>query len=94
VRDAWDPDKAAANQRRHGVGFAEAMTLDDDDSLWVRRDDAHSQQEERFHLVGISNRNRVLFVACTYRHGRLRPISARRATKRERNEYWFRRRRA
>jgi uncharacterized protein len=91
VSEPWDPEKAEANLRKHGVGFPEAMTVDDDEHRWSRDDVAHSTSERRFRVVGMSDHLRVLFVACTYRHGRMRPISARRATKRERHEYWTRR---
>ena len=89
--DPWDPVKAAANLRKHGVGFPEATTVADDEHRWVRDDDDHSIHERRYRVVGMSAKYRVLFVACTFPGGRIRPISARRATKRERDEYWFRR---
>jgi uncharacterized protein len=87
VSEPWDPEKAEANLRKHGVGFPEAMTVDDDDFRLSDRDLAHSGTEARFHVIGTSAHGRILFVACTYRHGRMRPISARRATKRERHGY-------
>ena len=91
MSDPWDPEKAEANLRKHGVGFPEAVTLEDDQSAWWRGDEDHSTTEGRYVVVGMSYRRRILFVVCTNRHDRMRPISARRATKRERNEYWFRR---
>jgi uncharacterized protein len=91
VSDPWDPEKAEANLRKHGVGFPEAMTLEDDQSAWWESDDEHSATEPRFIVVGMSHRGRLLCVACSHRSGRMRPISARRATKRERHEYWSRR---
>jgi uncharacterized DUF497 family protein len=90
VREPWDREKAEANLRKHGVGFAEATTVDEDEHAWRREDDSHSAGEQRHVVVGLSERGRVLFVACTYRRGKMRPISARRATKRERHEYWLR----
>jgi uncharacterized DUF497 family protein len=90
VDDPWDPVKAAANLRKHGVGFPEAMTVADDRNVWRLEDDEHSSSEERFVLIGRSEAGRVLTVVCTVRGGDTRPISARRATKRERHEYWFR----
>ena len=91
VSEPWDPEKAEANRRKHGVGFPEAVTLEDDQFAWWRNDDEHSTTEGRFIVVGTSHVGRILFVACTKRHDRMRPISARRATKRERPEYWIRR---
>ena len=91
MSEPWDPAKAEANLRKHGVGFPEATTVDEDDFAWSREDAEHSAGEQRYRVIGISERGRLLFVACTYRHGRMRPISARRATKRERHGYWSRR---
>ena len=91
MSEPWDPEKAEANLRKHGVGFPEAITLEDDPFAWWRDDDEHSTTERRSIVVGMSHTGRILFVACATRHGRMRPISARRATKRERHEYWSRR---
>ena len=91
MSEPWDPEKAEANLRKHGVGFPEATTVDEDEHAWFREDVAHSAGEQRHRVVGTSDQDRVLFVACTYRHGRMRPISARRATKRECHEDWSRR---
>ena len=91
MSDPWDPEKAETNLRKHGVGFPEATTVDEDEHGWTREDVPHSTSEQRYRVVGISELGRVLPVVCTYRHGRMRPISARRATKRERHEYWSRR---
>jgi uncharacterized DUF497 family protein len=87
VSDPWDPKKAEANLRKHEVGFPEAMTVDDDEFRLTHRDLAHSAGEPRFNVIGLSAKGRILFVVCTYRRGRMRPISARRATKRERHGY-------
>jgi uncharacterized DUF497 family protein len=87
VSEPWNREKAEANLRKHGVGFTEAMTVDDDDFRLTTRDLAHSAGETRWNVIGTSAKGRILFVVCTYRRGRMRPISARRATKRERNGY-------
>lgn len=91
MSEPWDPEKARANLRKHKVGFPEAKTLEDDQSAWWRSDDDHSGSEARLIVVGTSSAGRILFVACTYRNGRMRPITARRATKRECHEYLSRR---
>ena len=91
MSEPWDPGKAEANLRKHGIGFPEAVTLEDDEYAWWRDDDEHSMAERRYIVVGMSHVGRILFVACSNRAGRMRPISARRATKRERHEYWSRR---
>jgi uncharacterized DUF497 family protein len=88
VSEPWDPEKAEANLRKHGVGFPEAMTVERDPRLLMTEDRLHSLDEERWIVIGVSNRGRVLRVTCTYRNGRMRPITARRATKRERHEYF------
>ena len=90
MSEPWDLEKAEVNLRKHGVGFPEAMTLEDDQFAWWRDDDEHSTTERRYIVVGMSHAGRILFLACATRHGRMRPISARRATKRERHEYWSR----
>ena len=87
MSEPWDPRKAEANLRKHGVGFPEAMTVERDPRLLMTEDLPHSLGEQRWILVGISGHGTLLCVTCTYRHGRMRPISARRATKRERNDY-------
>ena len=87
MSEPWDPEKAEANLRKHGVGFPEAMTVENDPALLTLKDYLHSIDEERLTVIGMSTLGRVLRVTCTYRRGRMRPITARRATKRERNDY-------
>ena len=87
MSDPWDPDKAEANLRKHGVGFPEAMTVERDTRRLTRNDHGHSIEEDRLTVIGRSRLGRLLRVTCTYRNGRMRPITARRATKRERHEY-------
>jgi uncharacterized DUF497 family protein len=88
----WDPRKAAANRRKHGVSFEEAQTVFLDEQALVVEDPDHSETEERFILVGLSSAIRVLTVVhCERSHGdEIRIISARKATRREQNEYWRR----
>jgi uncharacterized DUF497 family protein len=83
----WDPAKAAANLRKHGVSFPEAATaLADPNSLTVSDPD-HSATEERLILLGLSTRSRLLIVAHTERGDVIRLISARKATRKERITY-------
>lgn len=80
----WDADKAAANAAKHGVTFEEAVAVFLDlDYLLVR--DAF--EPERFAALGMSSQARVLFVVHCERGDKLRIISARRATRRERETY-------
>lgn len=86
----WDPNKAASNLRKHGVRFAEAMTVFEDDAMLRMPDD--DAEEERFVAIGMGSMGRVLVVAYTPREDLIRIISARRATRRERSQYESKRR--
>ena len=83
----WDPAKAAANLKRHRVGFHEAAAVLDDALSTTFPDEAHSEDEARFVTIGVSRRGSVLVVAHTERNNTVRIISARRATRRERDFY-------
>jgi uncharacterized protein len=82
----WDPDKAAANLGRHDVDFADAVGVFEDEYA-LRREDPDAQGEPRFVIIGMDFLGRVLVVVYTYRGERTRLISARRATRREREHY-------
>jgi uncharacterized DUF497 family protein len=83
----WDPRKAAANERKHRVSFDEAMTVFADwDSITIADPD-HSEGEERFLVIGLSVRGRLLVVSHTDRGENTRIISARHADARERRKY-------
>lgn len=92
LRFAWDVRKAAANRRKHGVSFEEAEAVFADDNAILLDDPAHSGDEERSVILGLSDRLRVLVVSHTLRDGEstIRIISARKATKRERAQYFER----
>ncbi len=81
-------DKAARNLRDHGVSFDLATTVFDDPFAVERLDDREDYGEERFILIGIAAGNSLLSVVYTERKGRIRIISARRATKREQDDYF------
>jgi hypothetical protein len=83
----FDPDKAAANLRKHGVSFEEAFTVFSDPLASMLPDDQHSGDEPRFVTVGMSSAGRVLFIVYTERGSRIRLIGARLATARERQQY-------
>jgi len=84
----WDPRKAAANEKKHGVSFKEASTVFGDPLAWFQQDSGHSQGEDRLRLLGRSSENRLLAVLFTDRGDELvRIISARPATSRERHKY-------
>ena len=83
----WDPAKATANVRKHGVSFEEAASVFLDPAALTFPDPDHSGDEERAITIGQSARQRVLFVAHTEPEDRLRIISARRATRQEQDQY-------
>jgi uncharacterized DUF497 family protein len=88
-RFEWDPAKAAANARKHGVSFAEAATVFEDDEALLVPDPDHSVGEERYILLGLSSALRVLVVVhCELAGGEvIRLISARKADRSERQSY-------
>jgi uncharacterized DUF497 family protein len=83
----WDPDKAAENLRRHGVSFEEASRAFGDPLSRTIHDPDHSENEDRFILLGESEPGRLLVVAHTDRGRRVRIISARMAGRREWKTY-------
>jgi uncharacterized DUF497 family protein len=83
----WAPEKAAVNQRKHGVTFEEAATVFADFLSRTMPDPEHGSEEGRFITIGCSVRERVLFVVHTDRGERFRLISARKANRKERIEY-------
>jgi uncharacterized DUF497 family protein len=85
----WDGRKASQNQRKHGVSFDEARTAFLDENARLMRDPEHSDDEDRFVLLGLSTRARLLVVCHCYRKGDdvIRIISARKADKSERGQY-------
>ena len=83
----WDPEKAAQNLRRHGVSFEEASRAFGDPLSRTIHDPDHSDDEDRFLLLGEADPGRLLVVAHTERRNRIRIISARVAGRRERKTY-------
>ena len=83
----WDNRKAAANVRKHGVSFEEAVTALEDFLAVTYPDPDHSEEESRFLTFGISSTGRILVVAHTERDEAIRLISARPATRSERRAY-------
>ena len=87
VHFAWDPTKAAANFRKHGVSFDEASTLFRNSLATVLPDSMHSRQEDRLLIIGHSGAGRLLLVVFVEQVDRIRIISARETSARERREY-------
>jgi uncharacterized DUF497 family protein len=85
----WDPQKAEANQEKHGVSFDEAATVFSDENGRLIPDPDHSDEEDRFILLGMSWSLRILVVCHCYREASnvIRIISARKASSSERAQY-------
>lgn len=83
----WDAAKAAANLLRHDVSFLEAATLFLDPLAKIHDDPDHSGTERRDIIVGHSHQGRLLLVSFTDRGSKIRLISARPVTRRERRDY-------
>src|SRR5688572_20006597 len=64
----WDPSKNSANLRKHKVSFAEAATAFSDDNALMIDDPDHSDEEDRFILLGLSTESRLLVIVHCYRH--------------------------
>lgn len=85
VNYQWDKEKAKANLLKHGVSFADAVTVfSDDAALTIEDDDPH---EQRFVTIGMDILGRLLVVVYTWQGQHTRVISARKATARERSHY-------
>lgn len=85
----WDENKNAVNERKHGISFEEAKTVFYDTEALVITDPEHSEGEDRFIILGLSNKVNLLVVCHCYRASDtvIRIISARKATKTEASYY-------
>jgi uncharacterized protein len=85
----WDAEKDRRNRRKHGVSFGEAESIFTDERALLLDDPAHSAEEDRFILLGLSAKLRILVVVHAYREhlGVIRIISARKAIRKERDIY-------
>jgi uncharacterized DUF497 family protein len=85
----WDPNKAAGNIRKHGISFEEASSAFYDERSRLIYDPDHSQDDDRYILLGVSEESRLLMVCHLYKENDrlIRIISARPATKDERRQY-------
>ena len=86
----WDKHKAALSKRKYGISFEEAATVFYDDDALEFHDPDHSEDEDRFIMLGLSFRTRMVVVNhCLRKSGSvIRIISAREATKHEAQRYW------
>jgi uncharacterized protein len=83
----WHPEKAKKNHRIHGITFDEASTVFSDPLSLIIYDPLHSEAEDRFIIIGKSFKNRLLVIVHVDREDRIRIISARKATQKERRHY-------
>lgn len=83
----WDEQKAKANIQKHGVSFDEAVTVFADEMALTFADTDHFESEDRSRTYGISNKGRLIVVVHTERRNHVRIISARKATRYEKNIY-------
>lgn len=83
----WDENKAKSNLQKHGISFEEASTIFGDPLSLTIPDPLHSEHEERLVTIGLSIKFRILVVIHTERGDNIRIISARAATKREKQNY-------
>ncbi len=88
----WDEKKNTLNRKKHGISFEEAQTIFADENALLIHDPDHSLGENRFILIGLSLRLRVLVVCYCHRESEdvIRIISARKATRSEQKQYWER----
>jgi hypothetical protein len=88
----WDETKNISNKRKHGISFEEAQTVCADENGLLIHDPDHSDEEDRFILLGLSSKFRILVVCHGYGKSDqiIRIISARKATRSEQKEYWER----
>ncbi len=89
IRFEWDENKSIANRKKHNISFEEAQTVFYDENALLIDDPDHSEEEERFILLGFSLRANLLVVCHCYRTSEsvIRIISARRATRTEEKTY-------
>ncbi len=85
----WDKKKAKTNIAKHDVSFNEASTVFRDTLSLTIKDPLHSDEEDRYIIIGESIKLRLLVVVHTVRNDRIRIINARRASKKERRHYEY-----
>jgi uncharacterized DUF497 family protein len=90
IEFAWDEKKSQANKRKHGISFEEAQTVFYDEKAVRYFDPDHSTDENRFIMLGLSYRLRMLVVCHCFRESDsvIRIISARKANRKEAEDYW------
>lgn len=90
IKFTWDNNKNWINQNKHKIAFEEAVSVFYDEMALIRNDPDHSQEEDRFIILGMSNKAKLLVVCHCYRDSDkiIRIISARKATATECKQYY------
>lgn len=90
IKFEWDENKNRINLQKHGISFDEAKTVFYDESAILFDDPEHSEEEERFLIIGVTAQEKICIVSHCYRDEdkKIRIISARKATKSERKIYF------
>lgn len=83
----WSAEKAEKNIKKHNISFQEALTVFQDTLSLTYPDMDHSTNEDRYLIIGLSSFGNVLVIPHTFRNDKIRIISARKATKKERHFY-------
>ena len=83
----WDPAKARENLRVHGIEFAVAVGVFEDENALRPIEDFDSEGEQRFRILGMDGLGRLLVVVYTYRGEKIRLISARKASRKQEKQY-------
>jgi uncharacterized DUF497 family protein len=83
----WDEGNIKKNWERHRVSYIECEEVFFNQPLVVQEDEAHSKGEERYYVLGKTNDGRYLFVVFTIRHNKIRVITARDMSRKERRAY-------
>lgn len=84
----WNKKKSEINVKKHGISFEEAVSVFVDEDAVLFDDPDHSTEEDRFLIIGVSNKMNICIVSHCYRHEEIiRIISARKATKKEKAVY-------
>ena len=89
INFSWDKTKANSNLIKHKISFEEAKTVFDDDNARLMYDPDHSEDEDRFILLGLSCKLKILTIVHCYKddENNIRIISARKSTKKETKQY-------
>ena len=87
IKFSWDESKNKSNRKKHGIWFEEAQQVFDDSNAILYFDKNHSNEEDRYILLGVSSARLLVVIHCQVNNKIIRIISARKATKKEEDAY-------